>query len=82
MHACNASGNKQPRLDDRRTNRAGLILTHPDAGKEKMPRFNILLAVVLILFAVAFVLIWAFVVMPICNESGWKPPCPPKDFVS
>jgi opacity protein-like surface antigen len=28
------------------------------------------------------VVIWAFVVMPICNESGWKPPCLPKGFVS
>jgi len=45
-------------------------------------RFNLLLALVLILFAVVFVLLWAFVVMPVCNESGWKPPCPPKGFVS
>ena len=47
-----------------------------------MPRFNILLAVALILFAIVFVLVWAFVVMPTCNESGWKPPCPPKGLVS
>jgi hypothetical protein len=45
----------------------------------KFPGFNLVLALVLILFAVVFVLIWAFVVMPICNASGWKPPCPPKD---
>jgi hypothetical protein len=41
-------------------------------------RFNVLLAIALILLALAFCGIWAFVVMPICNEAGWKPPCPPR----
>lgn len=43
--------------------------------------FNVLLALALIGFAIAFVLVWAFVVTPVCNESEWKPPCPPKGFV-
>ena len=46
--------------------------------RSKLLRFNVLFAIALILLAVALCALWAFVVMPICNESGWKPPCPPR----
>jgi hypothetical protein len=50
--------------------------------RTKLLRFDVLLAIALILLALTFILVWAFIVMPYCNESGWKAPCPPKGFVS
>jgi hypothetical protein len=45
--------------------------------KIKWPGFNVLFAVGLILFFIAFALMWAYVLMPICEARDWKPPCPP-----
>jgi hypothetical protein len=50
--------------------------------RSKLLRFNVLLAIALIFLALIFILAWAFIVMPLCNESDWKAPCPPKGFVS
>jgi hypothetical protein len=49
-----------------------------DSGS--LTRFNILLALALLLFFVVLGLHWVFVVMPLCDPLGWKPPCPPRDF--
>ncbi len=41
-------------------------------------RFNIQLALSLLLFFAVFALIWSLVVMPICDARDWKPPCRPR----
>ncbi len=43
-----------------------------------LTRFNIQLALALLLFFAVLGLIWALVVMPICDAREWKAPCPPR----
>ncbi|HEY6200026.1 MAG TPA: hypothetical protein VI231_15545 [Candidatus Binatia bacterium] len=43
-----------------------------------LTRFNIRLALALLLFFVVLGLLWVFVVMPICDARDWKLPCPPR----
>jgi hypothetical protein len=50
------------------------------AAWRKLLRFNMVFAVSLILFFVAFALLWAYILMPICDARDWKLPCPPKGF--
>jgi len=47
-----------------------------------MSKLDKLFALGLIIFVLLFILIWKFFVTPVCDELGWKPPCPPKDFTS
>jgi hypothetical protein len=45
-----------------------------------LTRFNILLALALLLFFAVLGLIWTLVVMPICDARDWRLPCPPRGF--
>ena len=46
--------------------------------RSSLRRFNVLLALALLSFVAILGLIWAFVVMPICDARDWKLPCPPR----
>jgi hypothetical protein len=48
------------------------------AVKSKLPGFNVVFALALILFFVAFALFWVYVLIPICDARDWKIPCPPR----